>query len=155
MTVWPHRTSRLEKKTKKHFLYFLTCITPPFQLIQKLRNSSQERIPGVEALTSGSPILPIEIQDRVFCLPPSTISIISALSCGLGEMAKCASLCVFTATWNWFILAGFFTYWYSYLFGVEMWILSKEIKGVHKILKTKERFEKVYLYWPFGQKKTL
>lgn len=107
-----------------HFSHTLTCTTPPFQLIQKLRNSSQERMPGVEALTRGSPILPMEIQERVFCLPPSTISSISALSWGLAERAKWASLWVFTATWNWIILAGFFTYWYSYLLGVEMWILS-------------------------------
>lgn len=99
-------------------------MTPPFQLIQKLRNSSQERIPGVAALINGSPILPKEIQERVFCLPPSTISIISALSCGEADRAKWASLCVFTATWKRFIRAGFFTYWYSYLLGVEMWILS-------------------------------
>lgn len=109
---------------EESFSYRLTCTAPPFQLIQKLRNSSQERIPGVAALTSGSPILPKEIQERVFCRPPSTISSISALSCGLAERAKWASLWVFTATWNWFILAGFFTYWYSYLLGVEMWILS-------------------------------
>lgn len=91
-------------------LYYLTCTMPPFQLIQKLRNSSQERMPGVVALTRGSPILPMEIQERVFCLPPSTISSISALSWGLAERAKWASLWVLTATWNWFILAGFFTY---------------------------------------------
>lgn len=105
--------------------FYLTCTLPPFQLIQKLRNSSQERMPGVAALTRGSPILPTEIQERVFCLPPSTISSISTLSWGLAERAKWASLWVLTATWNWFILAGFFTYWYSYLLGVEMWILSE------------------------------
>lgn len=57
-----------------------TWTTLPLQLIQKLRNSSQERMPGVAALTRGSPIFPTEIQERVFCLPPRTISIISALS---------------------------------------------------------------------------
>lgn len=108
------------------FLSLLTCTTPPFQLIQKLRNSSQDRIPGVGTLTRGSPILPAEIQERVFCLPPSTISSISTLSWGLAERAKWASLCVFTATRNWFILLGFFTYWYSYLLGVEIWILSEK-----------------------------
>ncbi len=112
-------------------LLFLTCTTPPFQLIQKLRNSSQERMPGVAALTSGSPILPKEIQERVFCLPPSTISSISAVSWGLAERAKWASLWVLTATWNWFIRAGFFTYWYSYLLGVEMWILSEMTNEIH------------------------
>lgn len=118
--------------------WIFTWTTPPFQLIQKLRNSSQESIPGVEALTRGSPIFPMEIQERVFCLPPSTISNISALSWGLADRAKWASLCVFTATWNWFILAGFFTYWYSYLFGVDMWILSdwkKKILSYFKIVK--------------------
>lgn len=115
----------MEQHFLPQFFYVCTCTTPPFQLIQKLRNSSQERRPGVEALTSGSPILPKEIQERVFCLPPSTISSISALSWGLAERAKWALLWVFTATWNWFILAGFFTYWYSYLLGVEMWILSE------------------------------
>lgn len=78
------------------------------------------------ALTSGSPILPTEIQERVFCLPPSTISSISALSLGLADRAKWASLWVLTATWNWVIRAGFLTYWYSYLLGVEMWILSAD-----------------------------
>lgn len=129
---WPTRASLTSKGSdvglryfRLQFLYYLTCTMPPFQLIQKLRNSSQERMPGVATLTRGSPILPREIQERVFCLPPSTISSISALSWGLAERAKWASLWVFTATWNWLILAGFFTYWYSYLLGVEMWIRSK------------------------------
>ncbi|TNN43527.1 hypothetical protein EYF80_046281 [Liparis tanakae] len=102
----PHPKGRRSSLSR---LFRVGPITSP-KLIQKLRNSSQERMPGVAAPISGSPILPKEIQERVFCRPPSTISSISALSWGLAERAKWASLWVFTATWNWFILAGFFTY---------------------------------------------
>lgn len=105
---------------------FSTWITPFFQLIQKLRNSSQERMPGVSLLATGSPILLMEIQVLVFCCPPMTISVISAMSWGPEDRARWASLWAFTAMSKWLIWAGFCMYWYSYLLGVEMWIFSSQ-----------------------------
>lgn len=95
-------------------------MTPWAQLIQKLRNSSHERMPIVSELTTGSPILLVEIQVLEFWCPPMTISVISAMSWGAEDKAMWALLWALMATSKRIMWAGFCTYWYSYLLGVEM-----------------------------------
>lgn len=99
-------------------------MNPPCQLIQNVLNSSQDRIFAVCVLATGSPILLVEIQDLVFWCPPSTISIMPAVSWGPADRATRASLWARTATSKRVRHSGRCTYWNSYLLGVEMWTLS-------------------------------